>query len=123
MPKGKDLVILLLSVAVAFLLGYIFAGQNSKSGNLVYADGAANGVIVATGAVDDKRDRLYIVDTDKKVICVYDNIQGKFRLVGIRSYRFDIEFNDSANDKVIEDARTGADFEYMQKKFKESGGK
>ncbi len=125
--KDKDRIILYLSVAVAFLAGVVVTmllkGNESGIPGLAYGESAANGIIVTTGRIDENRDRLYLVDTEKKVICVYDNFLGKFRLCGIRSYRYDVEFNDSANDRVIEDSKSGADYSYMKKKFEETGGR
>ncbi|MDZ7815522.1 MAG: hypothetical protein U5N86_05815 [Planctomycetota bacterium] len=114
---GKNLLILTLMVTCAFLLGLVVKGDSSSTVPFAHAEGAANGVIVTTGKVDDSRDRLYLVHTEKKVICVYDNFNGKFRLCGIHSYKYDTEFESSSNDKRIEDQKDGADFDYMRRKF------
>ncbi|GAB4156220.1 MAG: hypothetical protein Kow00107_05880 [Planctomycetota bacterium] len=119
MLKGKDLLILLLAVTCAFLVGMLVGKDISPDLPPAFAQGSANGMIAVTGRIDQNRDRLYLVDTEKKVICVYDNFNGRFRLCGIHSYRYDVEFNSSAGDKQIEDNKSGGDFEYMKKKFQE----
>ena len=120
MFTGKNLAIFLLSVLCAFLLGLYIADRSSSSLPFVHAEGAANGIVVTTGQVDSDPARLYVVDTEKKVICAYDNFNGKFRLCGIHNFRYDSEFNSSAGDKEIEGNKSGADYNYMKRKF-ESG--
>jgi hypothetical protein len=117
MFKGKDLLILVLAVTCAFLAGMLVNRGDTTGFPSAYAEGAANGMIAITGAFDQNRERLYLVDTEKKVICVYDNFNGRFRLCGVHSYRYDTEFQTSADDKTIEDNKSGADYAYMKKKF------
>lgn len=117
MSKGKDLLIIVLAVACAFLVGVLVGRDVSPDLPQAFGQGSANGVIALTGAIDQNRDRLYLVDTEKKVICVYDNYNGKFRLCGLHSYRYDSEFTTSSDDRTIEDNKSGADYAYMKKKF------
>ena len=117
MADKKDYIIIGLLLLVVFLLGMMAGRGNSDQLPFAYADGSANGIVVTTGAYGDN-DRLYLIDTDKKVICVYDNFKGgKFRVCGIHSYRYDVEFSTSSGDRKIEDNSDGADFMYMKKKF------
>ena len=117
MFTGKNLAIFLLSVLCAFLLGLYLSNSRDNSFPFAHAEGAANGLVVTTGHIDAGKERLYIVDTEKKVICAYDNFNGKFRLCGIHSFKYDLEFNSSSGDKEIEGNKSGADYEYMKKKF------
>jgi hypothetical protein len=47
--------------------------------------------------------RVLLVDTRKKAMCVYRTRGlGEFRLVGARSFQYDVEIQDTAKEKAIE---------------------
>jgi hypothetical protein len=50
--------------------------------------------VIATSVLD--AERLVLIDTKNKTICVYKTTGNMFRLVGARSYEYDIEVIDSA---------------------------
>ncbi|MCW8133361.1 MAG: hypothetical protein KIS92_23665 [Planctomycetota bacterium] len=57
-----------------------------------------NGVMAVT---TKQNERLVLIDTVKKNICVYKTLGGgQFRLVGARSYRYDLEVKDSAGTQI-----------------------
>ncbi|MFA4987933.1 MAG: hypothetical protein WC712_15245 [Candidatus Brocadiia bacterium] len=120
MLKTKDVLLLVLAMAVVFLVGVVVGQHRSFGPTPAYGEGggmAANGVLAVSGKVDANRERLYLIDTEKKVICVYDTYTNKFRLAGVRSYKYDVELVDTSKDSTIEDGKTGGDYEYAKKKF------
>ena len=84
---GVLAVALLVSLAFGWALG-VGLGRSGE----VAAQGASTGNVIAIPSGEGYR--LYLVDTEAKVILVYDSRSGKsgFSLVGGRSYEFDIEF-------------------------------
>ena len=65
--------------------------------------GQAGSMIAVIGG-SDRDHRLYLIDTEKKRICVYRNLGDRFRVVGMRTYRWDMEFDDSS---LLRDIETG----------------
>jgi hypothetical protein len=86
----------LLAVILGLLIGYHFQ-QTPKA----YAAGGGwdtDGVIA--GATTDQ-ERLVVVDTTKKNIMIYKTAQNRsLRLVGARSYQYDVEIEDAANTAI-----------------------
>ena len=86
----------LLAIILLLLGGYYF----DRSSTPAYAAGwDTNGVMVASAV---ETERLVLVDTTKKNIMVYRVINNIFRLVGARSYEYDIEFEDTAGVPTVE---------------------
>jgi hypothetical protein len=57
-----------------------------------------DGMIAVTGTGGSK---LVLIDTVKKNMCIYKVLGlGQFRLVGARSYKYDVEIKDSANSPM-----------------------
>lgn len=84
---GVLAVALTLSLALGWGLG-IGLGDRSA----VSADGASSGNLIAVPTSEGNR--LYLIDTNAKVILVYDSRGGRsgFSLVGGRTFEFDLEF-------------------------------
>jgi len=64
-----------------------------------------SGNIIALVGNSTSDHRLYLIDTEKKRICVYRNIGDRFRVVAMRTYRYDMEFDDSSLFSDIETGR------------------
>ena len=83
----------LLAVILTLLGGYYY---NSSVRNAYAGPGwDTNGVMAIT--VPDESERLVLVDTSKQNIMVYRTLgAGQFRLVGARSYQYDVELEDTS---------------------------
>lgn len=87
-----------LLLGVVGVLGYLYASLPQQTALAAGGGWDTNGVMVAT---TNASERLVLVDTNKKVICVYRVAgAGRFRLVGARSYKYDVEIKDSTNTPV-----------------------
>jgi len=86
----------LLAAILVLLVGYYI----NLSSPPAYAAGGGwdTDGIMATTAMDS--DRLVLIDTKNKAICVYKTTGNLFRLVGARSFEFDIEVEDSAGGPI-----------------------
>jgi hypothetical protein len=82
-------------LAVIFVL---LAGYYVKSTAPAYAAGWDTDGIMAAQALDT--DRLVLVDTKNRNICMYATTGNAFRLVGARSYEYDTEVEDSAGTVI-----------------------
>jgi len=82
-----------LLAVIAVLLGGYYANRPSQK---AYAGGWETGGIMALASTGEN-ERLVIVDTTKKNIMVYRaQGAGMFRMVGARSYKYDVELEDTA---------------------------
>jgi len=95
--KNKWMINGLLAVILTLLCGYYI-----RSG-MAPAHAAGGGWetdgVMAISTVGDN-DRLVLVDTGKQNIMVYKQLNKQFRLVGARSYKYDVEIEDSANTPI-----------------------
>lgn len=59
---------------------------------------ATNGFIAVTGQSREDTETLYLIDTEKQILLIYETDRGRgIRLVAVRSFRFDrdlLEYND-----------------------------
>jgi hypothetical protein len=104
--KSKWAINGLLAVILVLLSGYYIRNGVAP----VHAAGGGwetDGVMAVATSGDN--DRLVLVDTGKQNIMVYKQLNKQFRLVGARSYKYDIEIEDSANTP-IEKSGTGATY-------------
>jgi hypothetical protein len=96
----------LLAVILALLAGYYIHNGSAPA----YAAGGGwetDGVMAMSTSGDNER--LVLVDTGKQNIMVYKILNKQFRLVGARSYKYDVEIEDSAGSD-IEKKGTGATY-------------
>lgn len=100
------------------LLACVYAALPEKSAQAAGGGWDTNGVMAVTTKGNE---RLVLIDTAKQNICVYRTLgAGKFRLVGARCYRYDVEVKDSAGS----DIEKGNGVTYLQmKKIYESAPK
>jgi hypothetical protein len=81
-------------------LGYLYLAGSGAPAHAAGGGWETAGVMaVATPGANNER--LVLIDTKKQVICVYRNAGlGRFRLVGARSYKYDVEVKDSSNSNI-----------------------
>lgn len=80
------------------LLACVFFVLPSKHAQAAGGGWDTNGVMAVT---TKQNERLVLIDTVKKNLCVYKTLgAGQFRLVGARSYRYDLEVKDSAGTPI-----------------------
>jgi hypothetical protein len=87
----------LLAVIVVLLAGFYIKNQTATA----HAAGGGwdtDGVVAGTTT---DLERLVVVDTKKQNIMIYKTAQGRsLRLVGARSYKYDVEIEDSAGTPI-----------------------
>lgn len=87
----------LLAVILALLGGYYYQ-QNSAPAFAAGGGWETDGVVAGTTT---DIERLVVVDTKKQNIMIYKTAQGRaLRLVGARSYKYDVEIEDSAGTAI-----------------------
>lgn len=96
----------LLAVILALLAGYYIHSGSAPA--FAAGGGWETDGIMALSTTGDS-DRLVLVDTGKQNIMVYKILNKQFRLVGARSYKYDVEIEDSAGSE-IEKKNTGATY-------------
>jgi hypothetical protein len=94
----ETLLLVLLGVVLTAL---VVRGDGVLSSE-AHAGGGAAGSFIAIAGNGDKSDMFYVVDTDKKRICVYRFNNPGLRLVAVRAFDFDLEILDSTGDRTIE---------------------
>ncbi|HYF51944.1 MAG TPA: hypothetical protein VEJ63_21225 [Planctomycetota bacterium] len=104
--KNKWIVNGLLAVILALLGGYYI--RSGVASAFAAGGGWETDGVMAISTVGDN-DRLVLVDTTKQNIMVYKILNKQFRLVGARSYKYDVEIEDTAGTK-IEQSGTGATY-------------
>ncbi|MBI3828519.1 MAG: hypothetical protein HY291_03325 [Planctomycetes bacterium] len=84
--------------AVLALLACVYVAMPEHKAHAAGGGWDTNGVMaVTTKALE----RLVLIDTNKQNICVYKTLgAGQFRLVGARSYKYDVEVKDSAGTAI-----------------------
>lgn len=94
MKKKIGIYTILLSVIIALLLILIFKDQPEYVN--AQGDGAAGGVFGLIGQRQGNREPLYLIDTQKQVILVYEYApQGEgLGLVSARNYAYDRQLED-----------------------------
>jgi hypothetical protein len=96
----------LLAVILVLLAGYYV--HNSAAPAFAAGGGWETDGIMAMSTTGDN-DRFVLVDTGKQNIMVYKILNKQFRLLGARSYKYDVEIEDSA-DSEIEKKGSGATY-------------
>lgn len=98
---GKQSNTWLQNAGLALLLGLLSCAYFASPASPVQAAGGGwetNNIMALT---TDPGERLVLVDTRKKTICIYKNLgAGQFRLVGARSYKYDVAVKDSAKTPI-----------------------
>lgn len=86
----------LLAVILALLTAYYFRSSETPA----YAAGGGwdTDGIMAVSAADTER--IVLVDTKNKTVMIYKTLGNAFRLVGSRSYEYDMEVEDSAGTVI-----------------------
>lgn len=88
----------LLAVILALLLG-IYLSFHSQNAYAAGGGWETDGIMLA--ATQTTNERLVLVDTAKTTIMIYKTAgAGQFRLVGARSYKYDVELEDTAGSTV-----------------------
>lgn len=96
----------LLAVILA-LLGAYYVRSGATPAYAAGGGWETDGVMAMSTTGDNER--LVLVDTAKQSIMVYKILNKQFRLVGARSYKYDVEIEDSAGTR-IEKTGTGASY-------------
>ncbi|MCZ7645010.1 MAG: hypothetical protein M5U26_06955 [Planctomycetota bacterium] len=87
-----------LLAAILALLGWYWYTSPAPRAQAAGGGWETNNIMALT---TDPNERLVLVDTRKKNICIYKNLgAGQFRLVGARSYKYDVAVKDSANTPI-----------------------
>lgn len=87
----------LLAVILTLLVGY-YVQQSSAPAFAAGGGWETDGVVAGTTT---DIERLVVVDTKKQNIMIYKTAQGRaLRLVGARSYKYDVEIEDSAGTPI-----------------------
>lgn len=98
----------LLAAILVLLAGYYF---NTGGSTPAFAAGGGwdtDGVMAISSASDNER--LVLIDTKKMNIMIYKPQANKFRLVGARSYEYDVQIEDSEGTPIS----TGNGKTYME---------
>jgi len=101
MNKGRLLTNILLAVAIVMLGILIFRTRPAPP--VVHAQGGA-GVFAFPGPTLGGRALVYLVDTSRQQLCVYE-LRNSLQLVGARSYTYDVQVTDSS---LIRGVRLGS---------------
>ena len=96
----------LLAVILVLLGGYYF--QKSTPAYAAGGGWDTDGVMAISSASD--QERVVLIDTKKMNIMIYKPQTNKFRLVGARSYEYDVQLEDTEGSKVA----TGNGMTYME---------
>lgn len=88
-----------IMLAIAVVLGLIITTpRNQYPLNMSRAEanilGAAPGYLM-TSIIPTTSDKLYLVDTDHKIICVYNTAGNKLRLIAARKFDIDSQIPDA----------------------------
>jgi hypothetical protein len=100
----------LLAAILVLLCGYYFQSpmQSAHAG----PGWDTNGIMAMT---TNANENLVLVDTTKQNIMVYKSTQQKFRLIGARSYKYDVEVEDTEGSAIVKG--NGATFIDMMKYY------
>lgn len=80
-------------LAIAVLLGFLYFKTPEPVAEAAGGGWDTNGIMALNMVANE---RLVLVDTNKQNLCVYRNRgAGMFRLVGARSYKYDVELKDT----------------------------
>ena len=98
MQSGFKVTIVGLLAVCAFLLGALVSNRGSLDAR-AETSGQAPNMIAVTGLIGSGVSVLYVIDTEKKQLAVYNAIGGKeIRFVAARRIRYDLELREF-NDK------------------------
>jgi hypothetical protein len=106
--------LLLLALAVA-LTALLVRGGGPVPAAYAGGGGGVNGIVVLAGQNlgNGRAELLYLVDTSKQRICIYNWDGTHLGLVAARAFDYDLEVLDSSGDKSIENG-TGATRGYIK---------
>jgi hypothetical protein len=97
MQRGFKVTIVGLLAICAFLMGAVVSNQGTLDAR-AETSGQSPNMIAVTGLIGSGVSVLYVIDTEKKQLAVYNAIGGKeLRFVAARRIRYDLElreFND-----------------------------
>jgi len=103
----------LLMLAIAFMIVLLLVdGRSGPASRFAvrsaYAEpvAAAPGFIALTLPGDGKDLRFYIIDTTKRVVCVYTLVGDKVRLVSAREYDRDMDIFDASFQVATKDGKS-----------------
>ena len=96
MSKTMLVALLVIGMLVGFVLG-----QMSRPQVCAQTSMGAGRIVVATGNIDSQnRDLLYVIDTQDKVLCVYDMQGYQLKLLAARNISYDLSAQEfSAGNK------------------------
>jgi hypothetical protein len=97
----------LLAVILVLLGGYYYHSGSTPA----FAAGGGwdtDGIMAISSASDNER--VVLIDTKKQNIMIYKPQTNKFRLVGARSYEYDVQLEDTEGSKIP----TGNGITYME---------
>jgi hypothetical protein len=101
-PTWTEAVLLALLGAVLGALAVTGVGPGGGEALAGAVGAAPAGRVLAVAGNGDRSDFFYLVDTARQVVCVYRWSNPGLRLVSARSYDYDLELLDTAEDKIIE---------------------
>ena len=91
-----------LLAVILVLLGYYCFCQSLAPAYAAGGGWETNG-IMAMHSGNNQADRLVLIDTKKQNIMVYRTLgQGTFRLIGARSFKYDLELDDTSSNQQTE---------------------
>jgi hypothetical protein len=107
----------LLAVILVLLLGYLI----NLNATPAYAAGGGweTDGVMATTALDTEH--VILIDTKSKTIMIYKNTANAFRLVGARSYEYDVEVEDTAGTAI--EKGQGATWKVMRDQYEKKAPK
>jgi hypothetical protein len=107
MQRGIQMTLVGLMALVAFLVGALVSGVASLPEARAETGGHSPNMIAVTGLIGSGVSVLYVIDTEKKQLAVYNAMGGKeIRFVAARRIKYDLElkqFNDASPRAVSPD--------------------
>lgn len=81
----------LMLVIIGLLVALIFSVNSSKTIVVGATGSASSGIAAVTGNTESQaRDLLYVIDTQAKILCVYQHTGNALNLVAARNIKFDL---------------------------------
>jgi len=95
------LIVVLLSVIATCLLLEIGFGTSSATAQVTSVGGGDT--LVVGGQITKDSYGLYLVDTKRQALCIYQWLPGtrKLRLMAARTYKFDVQLDEYNADKPL----------------------
>lgn len=86
-----------LLLGLLALLVCVYANLPGRQAQAAGGGWDTDGIIALSGGTSGK---ILLVDTLKRNMCLYKTRGGEFRLVGARSFKYDVEIEDSAGSEM-----------------------